>query len=131
MYYRNAQSALVVFDITDMNTFHKAKFWVQELKKQANSEVTIVLVGNKADMMPDFNNQEVKDFVEQESCLFYLTSAKTGQNITEVFTDIARRLHNASVFVETSPLRDDKLRSANDISLTESESKDNAGCQCG
>lgn len=50
MYYRNAQSALVVYDITKPTSLVKARHWVAELQRQANPGIVIALVGNKLDL---------------------------------------------------------------------------------
>ena len=50
MYYRNAQSALVVYDLTKPTSLIKAKHWVAELQRQASPGIVIALVGNKLDL---------------------------------------------------------------------------------
>lgn len=50
MYYRGAQAAIVVYDITNDGSFIKAKGWVKELQQQGDPNVIVVLVGNKTDM---------------------------------------------------------------------------------
>ncbi|KAF3926278.1 hypothetical protein ABW20_dc0107728 [Dactylellina cionopaga] len=50
MYYRNAQSALVVYDLTKSSSLAKAKHWVAELQRQASPGIVIALVGNKLDL---------------------------------------------------------------------------------
>ncbi|KAL8935970.1 MAG: hypothetical protein Q9216_005169 [Gyalolechia sp. 2 TL-2023] len=50
MYYRNAQSALVVYDITKPTSLIKARHWVAELQRQASPGIVIALVGNKLDL---------------------------------------------------------------------------------
>ncbi|KAF3843638.1 hypothetical protein F7725_002487 [Dissostichus mawsoni] len=50
MYYRGAQAAIVVFDITKPDTFERAKAWVKELQRQASPNIVIALAGNKADL---------------------------------------------------------------------------------
>ena len=50
MYYRNAQSALVVYDLTKPTSLVKAKHWVAELQQQASPGIVIALVGNKLDL---------------------------------------------------------------------------------
>lgn len=50
MYYRNAQSALVVYDITKPTSLLKARHWVAELQRQASPGIVIALVGNKVDL---------------------------------------------------------------------------------
>jgi len=51
MYYRNAQAAVVVYDVTKAPTLEKAKSWVKELQRQANPNIVIALVGNKLDLV--------------------------------------------------------------------------------
>jgi len=50
MYYRNAQAALVVYDITKAASLTKAQHWVAELQRQASPGIVIALVGNKFDL---------------------------------------------------------------------------------
>lgn len=50
MYYRGAQAAIVVYDVTNTDTFARAKNWVKELQRQANPNIVIALAGNKADL---------------------------------------------------------------------------------
>ncbi|ETE74119.1 Cyclin-dependent kinase 2, partial [Ophiophagus hannah] len=50
MYYRGAQAAIVVYDITNQETFARAKTWVKELQRQASPNIVIALAGNKADL---------------------------------------------------------------------------------
>lgn len=61
MYYRNAQSALVVYDITKPTSFIKARHWVNELKAQASPGIVIALVGNKLDLVK--NDKKAKKSV--------------------------------------------------------------------
>lgn len=50
MYYRNAQAALVVYDVTKPSSLVKAKHWVSELQRQASPGIVIALAGNKLDL---------------------------------------------------------------------------------
>src|SRR6201995_6083088 len=58
MYYRNAQAALVVYDITKPSSLIKAKHWVAELQRQASPGIVIALVGNKLDLCEDDNLEQ-------------------------------------------------------------------------
>ncbi|KAJ1840462.1 Vacuolar protein sorting-associated protein 21 [Coemansia sp. RSA 2703] len=53
MYYRNAQAAVVVYDITRASSLDRAKSWIKELQRQANPDIVIALVGNKLDLASD------------------------------------------------------------------------------
>jgi Ras-related protein Rab-5C len=50
MYYRGAQAAIVVYDITNSESFDRAKNWVKELQRQGNPNIVIALAGNKLDL---------------------------------------------------------------------------------
>jgi Ras-related protein Rab-5C len=115
MYYRNAQAALVVYDLTKPTSLIKAKHWVAELQRQASPGIVIALVGNKLDLTNDgagdgegvggddpgdarkVTTEEAKTYAEEESLLFFETSAKTGFNVTEVFTAIANAIPETSL----------------------------------
>lgn len=50
MYYRGAQAAIVVYDVTSHDSFVRAKQWIRELQRQANPGIIIALAGNKVDL---------------------------------------------------------------------------------
>ncbi|KNZ52335.1 rab family protein [Puccinia sorghi] len=90
MYYRNANCAVVVYDITSSASLEKAKVWIRELQKQADAQIVIALAGNKADL--EERRQEAKRFAEEENLLFFETSAKNSINVKDIFTAIAKKL---------------------------------------
>eukprot|EP00043_Microstomoeca_roanoka_P027061 m.13524 g.13524 ORF g.13524 m.13524 type:complete len:202 (-) comp7296_c0_seq1:373-978(-) len=94
MYYRGAQAAIVVYDITSEASFLRAKSWVKELQKQAENVAVIALAGNKADLAArrEVQSEDVARYAQEEKLLFMETSAKTAYNVTEIFAAIAKKL---------------------------------------
>merc|ERR1719156_16625 len=94
MYYRGAGAALVVYDITDSDTFNGAKKWIEELQRQGDPDIVIALAGNKCDLdlKRKVASEEARNYADENSLLFFETSAKTGQNINETFRAIAEKL---------------------------------------
>jgi len=94
MYYRGAQAAIVVYDITNDGSFIKAKGWVKELQQQGDPNVIVVLVGNKTDMAESRKvDPSIAQSYAQDNGLFFIeTSAKTGSNVQELFMKIAKQL---------------------------------------
>ncbi|CAH0056573.1 unnamed protein product [Clonostachys solani] len=99
MYYRNANCAVVVYDITQSKaSLDKAKAWVKELQRQANENIIIALAGNKLDLVteqPDkraIPTADAEAYAQEAGLLFFETSAKTAENVRELFTAIAKKL---------------------------------------
>lgn len=84
MYYRNAQSALVVYDLTKPTSLVKAKHWVAELQRQASPGIVIALAGNKLDL-----TNETSDSGEPDS------TANTSEEGEGEGTDVAEESGDA------------------------------------
>lgn len=95
MYYRGAQAAVIVYDITSKRSFNKAIDWVKELKQQANSQIVMVLAGNKADMASEkraVSREDANAFAEENNLVFTESSAKTGMCVGDIFMAIAQTM---------------------------------------
>ncbi|GAB2269419.1 Complex III subunit 3 [Dionaea muscipula] len=94
MYYRGAAAAVVVYDITNMDSFIRAKKWVEELQRQENTSLVMALVGNKVDLEEkrEVATEEGEQFAEGKGLLYIETSAKASLNINDLFYEIAKHL---------------------------------------
>ncbi|XP_064598315.1 ras-related protein Rab-5A-like [Liolophura sinensis] len=96
MYLRDSHIALVLYDITDMTSFGLVTLYLDLLQKNAPERVVIVLVGNKEDRASDrvVTTKMGRDFAQTNKLLFMETSAKTGQNVDDVFILASKNLPN-------------------------------------
>ncbi|TFK26716.1 GTP-binding protein RAB5 [Coprinopsis marcescibilis] len=94
MYYRNANCAVVVYDITQTASLEKAKTWIRELQRQADPSIVIALCGNKLDLAErrQVSQEEAQKYAEEEGLMWTETSAKSGEGVQEIFTAIAKKL---------------------------------------
>jgi len=87
MYYRGANGVFIVYDVTNRNTYEEAKDYVNTVKVKSEKPelVSILLLGNKADLISDsgdyVNKDEVKKFCEEKEIAFFEVSAQTGYNL--------------------------------------------------
>ena len=95
IYYRDADGALLVYDITSHESFVKVRTWVRELQTICGNDISITIAGNKKDL-------ESKRVVKEEEALEYAktvgathiyTSAKTNTGLKEVFTELATKMN--------------------------------------
>ncbi|KAH7825220.1 Rab5 [Monocercomonoides exilis] len=92
IYYRDADTAIVVYDITSPSSFRRAQEWVKELESSDPPSV-IAFIGNKCDCDGRaVSAEEGYEFAQEHDCLFMETSAKHGIHIKELFETIAREL---------------------------------------
>lgn len=143
MYYRNAQSALVVYDITKPTSLTKAKHWVTELQRQASPGIVIALVGNKVDLAgtPDdedeenenrrtISTSEAKAYADEENLLFYETSAKTGENVQAVFEAIANAIPENTLKPRTGLGARAEANGAQTVNIEDAHRGAKEGCAC-
>ena len=95
MYYRGAAAAIVVYDLTDAESFRRAKMWVRELREANGSEMVIGIAGNKLDLAVanrrQVNARDAADYADENNLIFAETSAKRAENVEELFLNVARQ----------------------------------------
>ena len=86
-YYKNSVCALVVYDITNRDSFNNVSTWIEDCKNQSPKTIFMVLVGNKSDLQDkrQVNYEEGQELAERFQMLFFETSAKDGNNVEEIF----------------------------------------------
>ncbi|KAJ8594279.1 GTP binding protein [Rhizopogon salebrosus TDB-379] len=93
-YIRDSSVAIVVYDITDRQSFLSTSTWIDDVKAERGNDVMIVLVGNKADLSEkrQVTIEEATAKSTQMNIMFIETSAKAGLNVKSLFTKIALSL---------------------------------------
>ncbi|KAG9144247.1 hypothetical protein Leryth_023041 [Lithospermum erythrorhizon] len=94
-YYRGAVGALLVYDITKRPTFENVERWLSELRNHADSNIVIMLAGNKADLnhLRGVQDHEAKSLAEKEGLSFLETSALEALNVEKAFQTILKDIY--------------------------------------
>lgn len=91
-YYRGAQGALIVGDLSRKQTFSQIdSFWIKDFKENIDSSIPIILTANKNDLEPEISEEEVRTLAKKhEIPKVIFTSAKTGYHVFEAFVAIIK-----------------------------------------
>ncbi|XP_075226473.1 RAS oncogene family member Rab4 [Lycorma delicatula] len=93
-YYRGAAGALLVFDITNRESFNALTDWLADARSLASPNIIILLVGNKKDLEADreVTFLEASQFAQENELMFLETSAKSGENVEESFLKCSKSI---------------------------------------
>jgi len=94
-YYRGAVGALLVYDIAKHVTYENVNRWLKELRDHADSNIVIMLVGNKSDLrhLRAVPTEEAKQFAAENSLSFIETSALDASNVELAFQNILTEIY--------------------------------------
>ena len=94
IYYRDAHGAVLVYDITDKDSFSKVRVWLKELHQVVGDNIAVCVVGNKTDLERDrkVKKEEADAFCQEQGILHYQCSAKLGLKVSDAFHAVARRI---------------------------------------
>ena len=131
-FYRNSSLAVLVYAIDNKESFNHVENWLNDLKSQANPDVRIFLVGNKADLEEDrkINKEDGEKYKEDQHLdLFMETSAKTGHNARNVLVEAAKILYKDYLkFDENSKNENDPNNGKDKKKLIKVDPKKKKGC---
>ena len=97
-YYRGAHGILLIYDVTDKDSFKNLSNWLIEIEKNSSKNVLKVLIGNKTDLEDKrvISYNQGKEFADSYGLKYIETSAKKNLNVNEAFSTLGRELMQAS-----------------------------------
>ena len=103
-YYKGAQAIIIVYDVTERDSFEHVKNWMADIDKFAKENVMKVLVGNKCDLEQKriISYDQGKELAKRYNIEFLETSAKDSLNIDELFISTTKSFIN---FTNANPMR--------------------------
>ncbi|EAN77581.1 ras-related protein Rab21, putative [Trypanosoma equiperdum] len=98
IYYRNANGAILVYDVTDADTLEKVRLWIRELRAVVGDQIQLVVCANKSDLEQEREVSEEKGrrFAKDHGAQHLSTSARTGMNVAEAFQTLATAIASSA-----------------------------------
>ena len=93
-YYKGSHGIILIYDVTNLQTFENVKTWVNQIREETTTNVVIYIAANKIDMETERKvmKQEGESLAQELGFPFMETSAKSGININETFEDLVERI---------------------------------------
>lgn len=97
MYSKGAAAAIIVFDVSESESFEVAQTWIQQVKHDAPEDCQVFVVGNKIDklqdgQLPQEQSDEIKNYCSKYNCRLEYVSALSGAGIEKLFQDVAQSI---------------------------------------
>ena len=122
-FYRGANGIIIVYDVTDLDSFNNVQKWLEEITKYASDDVIKMIVGNKSDLTTRvITFEEGQNMANKFNIPFIETSAKDRVNIEKAFMSMSIRIKK-QIGIES-------LNNSKSKTTLGSTEKINAGCEC-
>ena len=94
MFYKDANAAILVYDITNKFSFEELqKYWIEQVKESSPRNIILAIVANKSDLIEyeQVDEGTARQFAKDNDALFAVTSAKQISTVESLFLDIAKK----------------------------------------
>ena len=128
-FFRNAQGIMIVYDVTNQDTFENLKHWIQSIKTNMGNDLEhlpIIIIGNKIDSDDrEIKFEEAESFCKQGNFPYFETSAKTGENIDKAIRFLIKKVMDLNS-ENKAEYNDNNIK----LNKEEHKKKDKSGCPC-
>ena len=131
-FFRNAQGIMVVFDVSNVETYENIKYWTQSIKTHMGSDIekiAVIIIGNKKDLKErEVNQREAEIYSSELGYPYFETSAKTGENINSTIKYLVKQVLKKNNIYKTKSFNNNNDNSNNNIKI--SKHKNESCCSC-
>ena len=130
-YYKGGHGLLLIFDLTDIDSFKSLNNWLMEIERNANKNIIKVLIGNKCDLKEQrkVTEQQINEFAEINGMKYLETSAKNNINVIDAFSTLGKELIISSQDDQIGQYKETKKIVLNDkMDLNKNNNNNNRCC---
>merc|ERR1712156_1012764 len=131
-YIRDSTVAVIVYDVSNANSFHQTSKWIDDVRTERGSDVIIMLVGNKTDLSDkrQVSTEEGERKAKELNVMFIETSAKAGYNVKQLFRRVAAALPGMESSESSGGAKPDMTEVVLKDSPVPERNLNDAGCSC-
>lgn len=132
-FYKGVSGIILVFDLTDEESFSNIPHWIRQLKIYASENISMILLGNKCDLLErKVNSERITEICEDYKLKYFETSAKLNFNVDDAFLHIAKDIREKKKMEKSQDERDQKKKGKGvKLKNTKDESiSDVSNCNC-
>ena len=132
IFYQDSKIVILVYDITNKNSFNELKnYWYEKVKENSSSDVIFAIAGNKCDLYEkeEVEKTEGEKFAKEIGAIFHETSALNSNGINELFTEIAMKFASPNVSSENKSVENNK-EDKHKLTLSNSKGNIKKGKKC-
>ena len=130
-FFRNAEGIMIVYDVTNQESFENLKNWIQSIKDNMGNDflerIPVVIIGNKIDSDErEIKTEDAESFCKQQNYPYFETSAKTGENIDNTIRFLVKKV----IDVNSDNKEENNGNGNIKINTEEHNKKEKSGCGC-
>ena len=93
-YFKGSHGILLLYDVTKQSSFQNIRDWIQDIREEVSQKAIIFLIGNKIDLVDKRKISKEKgiELAEEYKLQFFEASAKSGENVDEVFKALYKKI---------------------------------------
>ena len=125
-FFRNAHGILIVYDVTNSETFDNLKYWVQSIHTHLGEKgnVKVIIIGNKIDLKREIKKEDAQKYAEENGYKYFETSALSGEGIEESIKYLVQQVLESQAKNQEAN-NNDKIRISKD-----DNKKEEKKCNC-
>ena len=122
-YLKNADCIIIVFDITNKDSFNSLNKWLADSKNNASEGTIYIICGNKSDLKEKrtVNENEIDEYIKKNELIYVECSAKNGEGIKDLFNTVAKNLGEVN-FAKSDYAVNVDLNNVNEVKTEQSKS---------
>ena len=130
-FFRNAEGIMIVYDVTNQESFENLKNWIQSIKENMGNDflerIPIVIIGNKIDSDErEVKTEDGQSFCKQQNYPYFETSAKTGENIDSTIRFLVKKVIEINSDNKGGNNENNNIK----INTEKKKKKEKSGCAC-